>query len=288
MGSIRQHCIATLSVAGVLLAACGSASAQTAVPLMKVSSAGTVGIGIDPGSGIPWAKLAIAGGNGNSSGPFLQFTTSSDSFPLLQVLPYTHDNVSLNFDSYYNGSWRRSIPDDANNGSYSIQKYGGKLIFNYAPASGGAGNTLTWTTAMSIDNKGCVRAGSNNLGGTCTSDERLKSQVAALPPSLDAVSRLRLVEFDYRREQFPQLHLPEGRQTGVIAQELQQVMPELVSTDDNGLLRVDYGRLDRRIQAAVVEMARVTREQQQQIATLRQELDSLRAQVAQRPAAAVR
>jgi hypothetical protein len=51
---------------------------------------------------------------------------------------------------------------------------------------------------------------------------------------------------------------------------------------------VDYGRLDRRIQAAVVEMARVTREQQQQIATLRHELDSLRAQVAQRPAAAAR
>jgi hypothetical protein len=99
MGSIRQHCIAALSVAALMMAACGSASAQTAVPLMKVSSAGTVGVGIDPGSGIPWAKLAIAGGNGNSTGPYLQFTTSSDSYPLLQVLPYTHDNISLNFDS---------------------------------------------------------------------------------------------------------------------------------------------------------------------------------------------
>jgi hypothetical protein len=127
-----------------------------------------------------------------------------------------------------------------------------------------------------------VKAGSTTLGGTCASDQRLKTNVAALPSTLDAVSRLRWVEYEYRRDQFPDRNLPAGRQTGVVAQELQQVMPELVSTDDQGMLQVDYARLDQRVQAAVIELAKAHRQQAAQIAALGSQVAALQMQLAQR------
>lgn len=269
------------------LGAIGAAVAQTTPPpLLKVGSSGIVGVGVDPDDAskpITFSKLALTGTDQSKAGPHIQFNTVADNYPLLHVLPWQHDNVSLNFDAYYDGAqWRSSLPAGGTNAAYSIYKLANQLQFRYA-ASPGQGNAFTWTTAMSIDNTGCVRAGTTVLG-QCSSDARLKTNVQPLPASLDAVSRLRLVEFDYRRDQGA-ANLPEGRQTGVIAQEVQQVMPELVSTDANGLLRVDYSRLDRRIQEAVIEMARESKAQQAQIAALRDELASLREQLARQGAA---
>lgn len=258
----------------------GAALAQTTTPpLFKVGSSGIVGVGVDPddaSKGISFSKMAVSGADENKAGPHIQFNTVADNYPLLHILPWRHDNVSLNFDAYYDGAqWRSSLPAGGTNAAYSIYKLANQLQFRYA-ASTGQGNAFNWSTAMSIDNTGCVRAGTTPLG-QCSSDARLKTNVQPLPASLDAVSRLRLVEFDYRRDQ--DASLPESRQTGVIAQEVQMVMPELVSTDAKGLLRVDYSRLDRRFQQAVIEMARQSQAQQAQIAALRDELASLREQL---------
>jgi hypothetical protein len=267
------------------VAAASGALAQGTPPLFKVGSSGIVGVGVDPddaSKGIAYSRLAVWGTDQNKAGPHLQFNTSADAFPLLHVLPWSHNNVSLNFDAYYDGAqWRSSLPAGGGGASYSLYKQANQLQFNFAPAAG-QGNPIAWTTAMSIDSGGCVRAGGTQVGA-CGSDARLKTQVQPLPASLDAVSKLRLVEFEYRAD--AGRGLPTGRQTGVIAQEVQQVMPELVSADAQGMLRVDYSRLDRRIQEAVIEMARETQAQRAQIAALRDELAGLREQLRAGPAA---
>ena len=84
----------------------------------------------------------------------------------------------------------------------------------------------------------------NNLSGSFTatgnitaySDERLKDNVKTIEGALDKVARMRGVTYNYKSE------LNDGqRGTGVIAQEMQQVMPEVV--EEGEYLSVAYGNL---------------------------------------------
>jgi hypothetical protein len=78
--------------------------------------------------------------------------------------------------------------------------------------------------------------------GTLTqnSDVRYKTNIATLPDALNTVLALRGVSYDWRRGEFPNQQFPEGRQIGLIAQEVQKVQPSLVSKNDDGHLGVNY------------------------------------------------
>jgi hypothetical protein len=78
--------------------------------------------------------------------------------------------------------------------------------------------------------------------GVC-SDERFKTNVADLEDALAKVLELRAVEFDWRRDEFPQHHFCAERQFGLIAQEVRDVVPEIVAEGADGYLSVDYGKL---------------------------------------------
>ena len=80
------------------------------------------------------------------------------------------------------------------------------------------------------------------VGGTawCTSgawtgsDIRWKKNIKTLPNPLEKLLKLRGVNFDWRTQEFKDNHFPEGRQIGIIAQEMEQEFPELVTTDKDG------------------------------------------------------
>jgi hypothetical protein len=67
---------------------------------------------------------------------------------------------------------------------------------------------------------------------TATSDVRLKKSIAPLRDSLDRLLRLRGVTFEYADPARP-LYIP-GVQTGMIAQEVEQVFPEWIDETDDG------------------------------------------------------
>ena len=68
-----------------------------------------------------------------------------------------------------------------------------------------------------------------------TSDASLKTNVNTITRALDKVTQLRGVNFDW---------IETGKSaTGVIAQEIEAVLPEVVSEDDNGIKHVAYGNL---------------------------------------------
>lgn len=75
-------------------------------------------------------------------------------------------------------------------------------------------------------------------GAAVTSDRRKKRDIETIPSALDKVSRLRGVSYhwkDTKRDQSTKL--------GVIAQEVQDVFPEVVTDDGYGFLAVDYSAL---------------------------------------------
>jgi hypothetical protein len=95
--------------------------------------------------------------------------------------------------------------------------------------SAGNGLSLSGTTfAMSGSYTGNFTASGNV---TAFSDERLKENVETIEGALDKVSQMRGVTYDKDGE----------RGTGVIAQEMQQVMPEVVH--DGEYLSVAYGNI---------------------------------------------
>ena len=133
---------------------------------------------------------------------------------------------------------------------------GSNLYFTNARAraalSGGAGITYNSSTGAivcdintpaevglsSLSNNGNSLSGSFTATGNITafSDERLKENVQTIEGALDKVSQMRGVTYNYKSE------LNDGqRGTGVIAQEMQQVMPEVVQ--DGEYLSVAYGNL---------------------------------------------
>lgn len=61
-----------------------------------------------PHGGVGYAKLAIEGTNASSAGPHVQYTTATDNYPVRQDLNWSHDNVVLCLDCYYDGQFRSS------------------------------------------------------------------------------------------------------------------------------------------------------------------------------------
>lgn len=72
-----------------------------------------------------------------------------------------------------------------------------------------------------------------------SSDKRLKDNIKPIDNALDKVMQIGGYEFDWNDKQ----ETYEGHDIGVIAQEIEAIMPELVTTRDNGYKAVKYEKL---------------------------------------------
>ena len=75
-----------------------------------------------------------------------------------------------------------------------------------------------------------------------SSDERLKDNIEVIKGSLDKIGEIRGVEFDWN-DKSPGWARERGHDVGVIAQEVQKIIPEIVIERKNGYLGVDYKRI---------------------------------------------
>lgn len=75
------------------------------------------------------------------------------------------------------------------------------------------------------------------------SDRRFKMNTVDLQDALASVLKLRGVEFDWRRDEFPEHEFSDARQIGFIAQEVREVVPQVVVEGSDGYLSVDYAKL---------------------------------------------
>jgi len=93
------------------------------------------------------------------------------------------------------------------------------------------------------------------------SDARYKTAVQSIPDALEQIMQLQGITFSWIRSGEPSL--------GFIAQDVEQVIPHLVSTDGQGYKSLDYGKITPVLVEAV-------KEQQQIIEQLRSELTQIK------------
>jgi len=100
-------------------------------------------------------------------------------------------------------------------------------------------------TGFISPNDGAVYQGNNSSSWSTTSDRRIKKNIVDNKVGLDAINQVEVKNFEYRKED-EITELPthaainkEGVQLGVIAQELQTVLPDMVNEETTGCLSVN-------------------------------------------------
>lgn len=109
-----------------------------------------------------------------------------------------------------------------------------------------------------------------------TSDRRFKKDIVTIESALEKVMKLRGVSYKWRTDEYPNKKFEDGTQLGVIAQEIEEIFPEVVVTDEEGYKSVEYGHLVPVLMEAIKELnqSHVT-----EINTLKEKNDALKAQV---------
>jgi len=81
--------------------------------------------------------------------PSLNFAFSTNSYPSVQLLPYSVDNHTLTLDGYYDGAWKSS----STNSNYQIEKTATYLNFNFSAAVA-IGSVIPWAYGFRMDSNG--------------------------------------------------------------------------------------------------------------------------------------
>ena len=153
-------------------------------------------------------------------------------------------------DIYVNVPWT----DTQNTKSDLGLDTGDDVTFGSVRVDDATASTSKITGALIVDG-GVGIGGDINAGGDvvayASSDERLKDNIQTLPDALGKVEAIRGVEFDWNDKQ----NLHSGHDVGVIAQDIEAVLPELVETRDNGFKAVKYEKLTAVLIEAVKELS---------------------------------
>jgi hypothetical protein len=113
------------------------------------------------------------------------------------------------------------------------------LTIDLSPSGGRVGvNTDQPSHALHINGSAAGTQGFETL-----SDARCKENIESITDAVDVVRALRGVRFDWRTDACEGLDVRNGRQIGLVAQEVEHVVPEVVSQPDGRYRTVDYGAL---------------------------------------------
>nr|HPG31276.1 tail fiber domain-containing protein [bacterium] len=107
-------------------------------------------------------------------------------------------------------------------------------------------------------------SGYNNL-----SDARYKKNISSIENASELVSKMRGVSFDWKKEDYKNLNFEDKRQLGLIAQELEEILPEAVSTDNEGYKSIAYSKI-------IPVLIEAIKEQQKTIDLLKIEIEKIK------------
>jgi hypothetical protein len=195
------------------------------------------------------------------------FATSSHRAPIFydsnNTAFYLDPNAGLSIRTA--GSWwQNSVAwqGDPGNGVGKIEYHSERWYI----VSGANSNEVCRWRRSATDVMWLANNGNLTVSGTVTanSDIRLKDNVEIIENALEKVSQIRGVTFT-RNDQDDK----EKRHAGVIAQEVEKVLPEIVHEDENGIKSVAYGNM-------VSLLIEAIKEQNQTINKLQEDLTQLK------------
>jgi uncharacterized coiled-coil protein SlyX len=110
----------------------------------------------------------------------------------------------------------------------------------------GADESITWNHANTRFNisddihvTGTIKA-TDDIIAFASSDRELKNNILPITNPLEKINKIGGYSFDWNEDK---QHIYNGKDYGVIAQEIEQVLPELVQTRENGYKAVKYDKL---------------------------------------------
>jgi len=165
------------------------------------------------------------------------------------------------------------LRDDAAQDSFVVVSGQGNYYYDYtydkvAIRVSGSGDTYvggTFTAANNSTINGSLTVNGSitstgNITAFYSSDERLKDNITPITNALQKVNEIGGYEFDWNNDSEE-----TGHDVGVIAQEIEKVLPEIVVTRDNGYKAVRYEKI-------VALLIEAVKEQQLQINELKSKL----------------
>jgi hypothetical protein len=237
---------------------------------LSVSSGGNVGIG----TSAPDQRLELSGGGLQINGVYgLSFNSE---------LPYDANSITDGVKFYYYGNQYLGSDGLVIEKTEGSDPYpdGGIVFVNRGYGTGpGAG-----TVALAI--RGNDYIGVNTafpsydlhvngyvagIGWVSLSDARYKKDVQPLDNALDKIRALNGVSYHFRKNEFPDINFDDRLHIGLLAQDVQKVLPDAVFTDSNGFYGVDYNTMIPLLIEAVKELSRQNEELKKEIEGLKKE-----------------
>jgi len=121
-------------------------------------------------------------------------------------------------------------------------------------------------------NGGANYAGNNSASWTTTSDRRIKKNITDNNIGLAEINQIQVRNFEYRLPEEVDKELPpsaaidkEGIQVGVIAQEVMDILPDIVKQESTGCYSVDPDNLTWHLVNAVQELSAEVKELKEKV-----------------------
>ena len=273
----------TLTVNGTAVATAGGAGSFTTITTSGTINSITVGLGA--GSVSSNTAVGVSALPSNSTGS----SNTAVGYSSLYTNSTGTNNTAIGINTLYNngvGAYNTAVGNGAGVGitsgthniclGYNVNLTGTTvhrcvyLGAELTPSSTSAsseivisGNATTGkgsNTGYINPSSGSMYQGSNSSTWATTSDQRLKKNIIDNNAGLDLITAIQIRNFEYRLpEEITELDSAnaikkEGVQLGVIAQELQQILPECIKQESTGVLSVDTDNLTWYLINAVKEL----------------------------------
>jgi len=172
----------------------------------------------------------------------------------------------------------RFVLSDVDNSTLPIFIFPGNATATLSMRSNNVGVGTANPTAQRLVVNGDILANGNLIN----SDARLKRDITDLESAVDILSLLQPKRYHFRTGEFAEFDLPEEEQFGLLAQEVEEVLPNLVhdglvTVDEEGNVTTQYKALN--YTALVPVLVQGVKEQQGEIEDLKKENDELRAEL---------
>jgi hypothetical protein len=143
----------------------------------------------------------------------------------------------------------------------NIGGYGADMIF-YTRAD----NDANISERMRICSNGDIKTNGACVATTncSSSDRRFKTSITPISSALAKIESLSGVYYNWNREAFPDRNFSDSKQIGLIAQDVEKIIPEVVHTDSDGYKSLSYDKLTAVLIEAVKEQQEIIKKQQEQ------------------------